>query len=88
MNPDDVRAYARRPWHTAETLTRQHWARETARRGPQATFEASLALWEHMRRLRPEWPSPEDRREDLKHHLRLKRAIDRAADAFHALPNR
>jgi len=35
-----------------------------------------------MRRLRPDWPSPEERSEDLAHHVALKRAIDRAAGAF------
>jgi hypothetical protein len=53
-----------------------------AERGPLATFEASPALWDHMRRLRPDWPSPDERREDLAHHVTLKRAIDRAGGAF------
>ena len=88
MNPEDVRAYARRAWHAAERLKREHWARETAAHGPLATFEASVALWEHMRRLRPDWPSPDERREDLEHHLRLKRDIDRARGAFHAVTDR
>jgi hypothetical protein len=82
MKPGDVRAYAARAWHVAERLKREHWARELAERGPLATFEASMMLWEHMRRVRPDWPSTEDRREDLAHHIKLKRAIDRARDAF------
>jgi hypothetical protein len=82
MNPEDVRAYARRAWHAAEALKQEHWAREVAERGRLATFEASQALWAHMRRVRPDWPSPEERREDLAHHIALKRAIDRAAGAF------
>lgn len=88
MNPEDVRAYARRTWHAAERLKREHWAREMAERGPLATFEASLALWEHMRRLRPDWPSPDERRADLAHHVKLKHAIDRAAGAFLAATDR
>ncbi len=82
MNPEDLRAYAQRAWHVAEALEQEHWAREVAERGRLATFEASQVLWEHMRRLRPDWPSPEERREDLAHHVALKRAIDRAAGAF------
>ncbi len=88
VNPDDVRAYARRAWEAAEMLKREHWAREIAQRGPLATFEASQALWEHMRRLRPDWPSPDDRREDLAHHIALKSAIDAAAGAFLARADR
>jgi len=82
MNAEDLRAYARRAWHLAAALKQEHWARELARRGPLATFEASEALREHMCRLRPDWPSERERREDLAHHIALKRAIDRAAGAF------
>jgi hypothetical protein len=82
MNREDLRAYAQRAWHVAETLKQEHWAREVAARGPLATFEASEALWEHMRSLRPDWPSPDERREDLAHHIALKQLIDRAAGAF------
>jgi len=41
-----------------------------------------------MRRLRPDWPSPEERREDLAHHVALKCAIDRAASAFRSAAHR
>ena len=57
MNPDDLRAYGQHAWHVAEALKREHWAREVAARGCPVTFEASQALWERMRRLRPDWPS-------------------------------
>jgi hypothetical protein len=41
-----------------------------------------------MRRVRPDWPTPADRREDLAHHVALKQAIDRAAGAFLAAARR
>ncbi len=82
MKPEDVRAYAQRAWKVAETRKQEHWAREFDEHGPQATFDASQVLWRHMRALRPDWPSPEERREDLAHHITLKRLIDRAAGAF------
>ena len=88
MNPDDLRAYARRDWRAAERGKREHWAREVAERGPLATFEASQALWEHMRRLRPDWPSPEERRADVAHHVALKRALDLAAAFFRSATDR
>ena len=82
MKREDLRAYAQRAWHAAETLKQEHWAREVAEPGPLVTFEASQALWEHMRALRPDWPTPEERRADLAHHVALKQLIDRAAGAF------
>lgn len=88
MRREDLRAYAQRAWQAAEALKQEHWAREVAERGPLATFEASQLLWEHMRFVRPDWPSPAERREDLAHHVMLKQLIDRAAGAFLATAHR
>jgi len=87
MSDDDVRAYARRPWSTAEALKQAHWARELSE-NPLATFEASQALWVHMRQINPDWPSEAERQEDLAHHVALKRMIDRAAGVFLATTGR
>ena len=88
MDPAHAHAFLRRPWDALTSLEREHWAREYARRGPAATLEVSRLLWEHMRRVRPDWPSDSERREDLAHHVALKGAIDRAARALDALPAR
>lgn len=88
MNADDLRAYARRPWHVLAALEHDHWARELAAHGPLATLVASQALWTHMRSVRPDWPTEVDRRADLAHHVALKQAIDRAAGAFLAATRR
>jgi len=77
VHDDDLRAYARRPWHVAAALKQEHWIRELAR-NPLATFEASQALWVHMRQINPGWPTEAERQEDLAHHIALKRALDRA----------
>lgn len=87
MHDDHLRAYAERPWQAAEMLKREHWAREISR-NPLATFEASQALWVHMRQINPDWPSEADRHDDLAHHVALKRAIDRAAGVFLAAASR
>lgn len=86
MDPARAMAFAQRPWALIAALKEQHWACQFAERGWTATVSASQALWEHMRRVRPEWPSEEERREDLAHHLALKRALDRAAGAFRSVP--
>jgi hypothetical protein len=69
-------------------MEREHWAREFARRGPAATLEVSRLLREHMRRVRPDWPSDTERRDDLAHHIAHTGAIDRAARALGRLPAR
>jgi hypothetical protein len=88
VDPDDVRAYANRPWAVVEAMKRDYWVREFVHRGPDATFEASQALWAHMRALQPGWPPDDERQTDLGHHVELKRAIDRAAGAFLARAGR
>ena len=55
---------------------------EFRERGSVATVEASRALWEHARRIRPEWPTADDSARDFAEHLRLKRLLDRAAHVF------
>ena len=87
MQDEALRAYARRPWHMAAALKQEHWARELST-NPLATFEASQALWVHMRQIRPDWPTEAERQDDLAHHVALKRAIDRAAGAFLAAAGR
>lgn len=88
MKLDDVRAYAQRAWHLLADLEQDHWAHELAEHGPLSTLEASQALWTHMRRVRPDWPTEEDRRADLAHHIALKQALDRAASAVAAAARR
>jgi len=88
VHPDDLRAYARRPWRLLAELDLDHWARELAARGPLATLEASQALWVHMRSVRPDWPTETDRRADLADHVALKQAIGRASGAFIATARR
>jgi hypothetical protein len=82
VNPGHLRDFLRRDWETAAARKREHWVREFQTSGAVATLQASAALWHHMRAVRPDWPTPEQRQEDLGHHIALKRAIDRAARVF------
>jgi hypothetical protein len=83
MDRDAVRAFLERGWAVAERLEREHWA-SVRRTDAEASLRAARALYEHMRRLRPEWPSEAERAADLAHHVEQKRWIDRAARAFAA----
>ena len=88
MNPRDTKGYVDRGWAAAEALKREYWAKEFPHCGSEATLEASHALCQHMRLRRPEWPSDEERRGDLAHHISLKRLIDRAVGTFVSLADR
>lgn len=82
MRDADIREFVNRSRGEVTAAKREHWASLHRTRGPAATVEASQALWQHMRRLRPEWPTARDRAVDLAHHLELKRKIDAASHAF------
>jgi hypothetical protein len=76
MDPAHAQAFRGTPW---PPWSESAGPVSSARRGPAATLEVSRLLWEHLRRVRSDWPSDAERREDLSHHIALKSAIDRAA---------
>jgi len=88
MDPRDVQAFVKRDWAAVRAAKEAYWAREFAAKGSAATFAASEALWRHMRLIRPDWPTDEERQEDLAHHVALKALIDRAAGAFRDVSGR
>ena len=77
-----MKAYTTRDWAAVTDSDSSYWVTEFAERGPAATVNAARALWEHARRIRPEWPMADDSARDLADLLRLKRLLDRAAHAF------
>jgi hypothetical protein len=84
VDRDAVHAFLDRGWREAERLEREHWAEVRRTAGPEANLRAAWILVEHMRRLRPGWPTEAERAADFAHHVALKRWIDRAAGAFAA----
>ena len=88
VDASSIRRFVDRPWGLLRAAKRRYWAEEVAARGADAPLRASRALWLHMRRLRPDWPSDAERAADLAHHLELKGCLDRAARALARLPDR
>jgi hypothetical protein len=74
-----VREFLRRGWAESEALEREHWARRHREEGPKATLDAAGALFEHVRRLRPDWPREEERAADLAHHVAWRRLLETIA---------
>ena len=79
MDRADLRRFADRDHAAVERLKRAHWVRVYREQGGLATWRAGQALLEHVRRLYPDFPSPQERAADLAHHLELKRLLDRAS---------
>jgi hypothetical protein len=82
MDPAALRAYVRRDWRAIAASKRTYWANRHRNEGSHATVDASRALLLEMRRARPDYPTPEDRRADLDAHVRLQALLERAAHAF------
>lgn len=77
LDPEHLRAYARRPWAERERAKREFVA-ERYRQDPAGHVASIAALREHLRQVRPEWPTPDELERDLEAHIDLKRKLDRA----------
>lgn len=84
MDPASIREFARRNRAEVQESKQRYWAELYRVQGPAATIRTSQTLWQHARRLHPDWPTARERAEDLAHHVEMKRKIDWAAHAFAA----
>ena len=78
MDRDAIRAFAARDRAEVADAKAAWWASAD----PDVRVRAAHALWEHARRVRPDWPTADDRAADLDHHVHLKRLLDRAGRAL------
>jgi len=85
VSPAEIRAFVERARGArveVDRAKRAYWAEQHGERTYRATLEASRALYEHVRRIRPDWPTERERAEDLAHHVALKRLLDQASRAL------
>jgi hypothetical protein len=82
VDRESIRAFVNRDHAAVASLKRAHHTNRFRELGPQAGIALARALWEHARRVRPDWPTRRDRARDLADHVELKGRLDRAAHAF------
>ncbi len=82
MDPEAIRRFARRDWAALRTAKQDYWIERLRAKGPGALLEVVESLRQSLRAVRPDWPTPAERELDLAHHLRLKRQLDAARNAF------
>lgn len=82
MDRDAIRAYVGRQWSALSNAKRAWHARRFRESGAAPGVALARGLWEHARRVRPDWPAARDRERDLAHHVELKRQLARTAHAF------
>ena len=74
-----VRAYLARDWDAARERKRTYWSDRLVRGGLAEALRVTEQLRAWMKSLDPDWPSKEDREEDLETHRRVAAALARTA---------
>lgn len=75
MNRDDIRAFAERNWGLVEQAKRRFWSERKKRLSPGEALAIAEGLRLHVRALRPDWPSAQERAEDLEVHARVAASL-------------
>ena len=77
MRKEDVIAFARRDWKAIAASKRERWAEQKSRMTPAEALEVGDELRHHVRALRGDWPTEEDRQSDLAAHVRVSESLRR-----------
>jgi hypothetical protein len=76
-DPLRARAFVERDWRALERDKERYWSAYKAEHGAAAGLTVADELRAQVRRARPDWPSEEERHEDLETHLRVLDVIGR-----------
>ena len=66
-----IREYMSRDWHAARDAKDAYWAERVRRLGPSEALRIADELRRQALLLRPDWPNSADRRDDIRHHVRM-----------------
>src|SRR5512147_1687359 len=78
VREEDLQAFAQRDWARVERAKLAYWARQYAEHGPAPAMRAAEMLRLHVQ-AHTGGSMGAQRRQDLAHHIRLKRRIDAAS---------
>jgi hypothetical protein len=70
---DDIRQFLNRDWARIAAAKARTW--QAGKHTPASDLRAGDELRRHVAALRPDWPDPHDRAEDLRTHLRVSEAL-------------
>ncbi|MCI0670463.1 MAG: hypothetical protein L0Y64_08385 [Myxococcaceae bacterium] len=77
MRREDVEGFLGKGWERLEQLDAEHWRTQAERHGEEFLLAAADQLRLQMKAQWPDWPTEEERAEDLAHHIRLTAALAR-----------
>lgn len=75
MQRAEIEEFLRRDWRAVEASKRSFWAERKKDMGALELFAVVDTFREHIRAVRPSWPTPAQREEDLSAHVRLGKAL-------------
>ena len=75
MDAEDLRRFARRDWESVAALKAEYWVAEKRRLDAEGALRIGDGLREQVRALRPDWPSDDERAEDLRSHEAVARKL-------------
>lgn len=77
MRKEDLIAFAGRDWEAIAALKRSRWAEQKSRMTAAEALAVGDRLREHVKALHPDWPTEEQRRDDLAVHIRVSESLRR-----------
>ncbi|MGH2830705.1 MAG: hypothetical protein ACRDJM_09500 [Actinomycetota bacterium] len=83
MKREDIVEFATRDRAALARLKARHWGTRRRERGAAEGLRAAEELRKHLAVLRPDWPSPEERAQDLADHIRTGEMLRRVAPLRH-----
>jgi len=78
MTKADLIAFARRDWVALEDEKARTWHERKLSLGVDGALRLADELRRHVVAVRPDWPTPDERAEDLRHHVRVTEALGAA----------
>lgn len=72
-------AYVQRDWEALARLKTATWLATRRRHGVAGAFRAADALRVQVLAQRPDWPTADERLEDVRTHVRVSQALRRVA---------
>jgi hypothetical protein len=85
MDAAQLREFALRDRTAVDAAKLRYWSDRYRDRGWEETWQRAQELYEHVRRVRPDFPTARERDQDFADHLELKRRLDQAS---HVLASR
>lgn len=75
MDRNALQAFARRDWSAVTTSKTRHWQALKRERSAAEVLAVADRMRVHAQHLRPDWPTPQQRLDDVRVHQRVGEAL-------------